>query len=108
MGPLNASQENQYMSCYSLAMKLIFCEGVAPKAKVRNSGRMVLPDVFKLLQIGKLKKLEPLNAGEKFINSKKMLQWLPNFLIAICFIQSYSTLKFYNIKLEAHIQVEIF
>ena len=54
-------------------MKLMFCEGVAPKAKVRNSGKMVLPDVFKLLQIGKLKKPGPLNAGEKFINSKKML-----------------------------------
>ena len=53
-------------------MKLMFCEGVAPKAKVRNSGKMVLPDVFKLLQIGKLKKLGPLNASEKFINSKKM------------------------------------
>ena len=93
MGPLNAGQENQYMSCYSLPMKLMFCEGVTPKAKVRNSGKMVLPDVFKLLQIGKLKKLGPLNAGEKFINSKKMWWWLPNFLIAICFIQSYSTLK---------------
>ena len=44
---------------------------------------MVLPDVFKLLQIGKLKKPGPLNAGEKFINSKKMLWWLPNFLIAM-------------------------
>ena len=53
-------------------MKLMFCEGVAPKAKVRNSGKMVLPDAFKLLQIGKLKKLGPLNASEKFINSKKM------------------------------------
>ena len=50
----------------------MFCEGVAPKAKVRNNGKMVLPDVFKLLQIGKLKKLVPLNAGEEFITSKKM------------------------------------
>ena len=48
-----------------------FGEGVAPKAKVRNSGGMVLPDASKLLQIRKLKKQEPLNAGEKFINSKK-------------------------------------
>ena len=72
MRPLNVGQENQYMTCYSLPIKLMFCEGVAPKAKVRNSGKMVLPDVFKLLQIGKLKKLGPLNAGEKFINSKKM------------------------------------
>ena len=72
MRPLNAGQENQYMTCYSLPIKLMFCEGVAPKAKVRNSGKIVLPDVFKLLQIGKLKKLQPLNAGEKFINSKKM------------------------------------
>ena len=49
----------------------MFCEGVSPKAKIKNSGRMVLGDVFKLLQIGKLKKLGPVNAGEKFINSKK-------------------------------------
>ena len=49
----------------------MLCEGVSPKAKVRNSGRMVLVDVFKLLQIGKLRKLGPLNAGEKFINNKK-------------------------------------
>ena len=60
MGPLNAGQGNQYMSCYSLPIKLMFCEGVSPRA-----------DVFKLLQIGKLKKLGPLNASEKFINSKK-------------------------------------
>ena len=69
------------MSCYSLPVKLMFCEGVAPKAKVRNSGKMVLPDVFKLLQIGKLKKLGPLYVGEKFINSKKnvmMIAKLPN------------------------------
>ena len=72
MGPLNAGQENQYVSCYSLPIKLMFCQGVAPKAKVRNNGKMVLPDVFKLLQIGKLKKLVPLNAGEEFITSKKM------------------------------------
>ena len=72
MRPLNVGQENQYMTCNSLPIKLMFCEGVAPKAKVRNSGKIVLPDVFKLLQIGKLKKLQPLNAGEKFINSKKM------------------------------------
>ena len=71
MGPLNAGQGNQYMSCYSLPIKLMFCEGVSPRAKVRNCGRMVLADVFKLLQIGKLKKLGPLNASEKFINSKK-------------------------------------
>ena len=56
MGPLNAGQENQYMSCYFLPMKLMFCKEVKPKAKVRNRGKMVLPDVFKLLQIGKLKK----------------------------------------------------
>ena len=59
----------------------MFCEGVAPKAKVRNSVKMVLPDVFKLLQIGKLKKMGPLNVGEKFINSKKnvmMITKLPN------------------------------
>ena len=68
MGPLNAGQENQHMSCYSLTIKLMFCEGVAPKAKIRNSG---FTSIFKLLQIGKLKKLGPLNAGEKFINSKK-------------------------------------
>ena len=49
MGPLNAGQENQYMRCYSLPIKLMFCEGVAPKVKVRNSGKMVLPDVFKIL-----------------------------------------------------------
>ena len=56
MGPLNAGQENQYMSYYFLPMKLMFCKEVTPKAKVRNRGKMVLPDVFKLLQIGKLKK----------------------------------------------------
>ena len=56
MGPLNAGQENQYMSCYFLPMKLMFCKEVTPKAKVRNRGKMVLPDAFKLLQIGKLKK----------------------------------------------------
>ena len=50
----------------------MFYEEVVPKAKVRNSGKMVPPDVLKLLQIVKLKKLGPLNAPEKFINSKKM------------------------------------
>ena len=49
----------------------MFCEGVSPKAKVKISRRMVLAHVFKLLQIGKLKKLGPLNVGEKFINWKK-------------------------------------
>ena len=48
----------------------MFYEEVAPKAKVRNSGKMVPPDVLKL--IVKLKKLGPLNAPGKFINSKKM------------------------------------
>ena len=83
MGPLNAGQENQCMSCYSLPSKL-FCEGVALKAKVRNSGKMVLPDVFKLLQIGKLKKLGPLNAGEKFINSKEDV--MMNAKLPICYM----------------------
>ena len=81
MGPPNAGQENQYMSGYPLPIKLMCCEGVAPKAKVRNSGKMVLPDVFKLLQIVKFNKLGPLNAGENFINSKKNVMMnakLPN------------------------------
>ena len=71
----------------------MFYEEVAPKAKVRNSGKMVPPDVLKL--IVKLKKLGPLNAPEKFINSKKMWWWMPNFLVAnyIFYIQSHSTLK---------------
>ena len=70
---------------------------------------MVPPDVLKLLQIVKLKKLGPLNAPEKFINSKKMWWWMPNFLVAnyIFYIQSHSTLKSYII-LEAQIHVEIF
>ena len=59
------------MSCYSLPIKVMLCEGVTLKTKVRNSVKVVLPDVFKLQQIGKLKQLGPLNAGEKFINSKK-------------------------------------
>ena len=62
----------------------MFCEEVAPKAKVRNSGKMVSPDALKLLQIVNLKKLGPLNAAEKFINSKKTVMMntkLPNFLI---------------------------
>ena len=83
----------------------MFCEGVSPKAKVKISRRMVLAHVFKLLQIGKLKKLGPLNVGEKFINCKKNVILV---IIAICFIQSRNTLKFYNLKLEAHIHVEIF
>ena len=64
----------------------MFCEGVSPKAKVRNSGRMVLADVFKLLPIGKLKQVGPLNAGEKFINSKKnvvMIAKTPNWAILL-------------------------
>ena len=61
------------MSCYSLPVKLMFCEGLSSKVKVRNSGRMVLADVSKLLQIGKLKKLGPLNVVEKFINKKKVM-----------------------------------
>ena len=62
----------------------MFYEEVAPKAKVRNSGKMVSPDALKLLQIVNLKKLGPLNAAEKFINSKKNVMMntkLPNFLI---------------------------
>ena len=62
----------------------MFREEVAPKAKVRNSGKMVSPDALKLLQIVNLKKLGPLNAAEKFINSKKNVMMntkLPNFLI---------------------------
>ena len=45
---------------------------------------MVSPDALKLLQIVNLKKLGPLNAAEKFINSKKNVMMntkLPNFLI---------------------------
>ena len=49
----------------------MFCEGVAPKTKVRNSGKVVLRGAFKLLQIEKLKKLGQLNTSEEFINSKK-------------------------------------
>ena len=71
------------MSCYSLPIKVMLCEGVTLKTKVRNSVKVVLPDVFKLQHIGKLKQLGPLNAGEKFINSKKkknviMITKLPN------------------------------
>ena len=51
------------MSCYSLPIKVMLCEGVTLKTKVRNSVKVVLPDVFKLQQIGKLKQLGPLNAG---------------------------------------------
>ena len=45
---------------------------------------MVLSDAFKLLQIGKLKKLGPLNAGEKFINSKENL--MMNVKLSNCYM----------------------